>query len=273
MLVIVGVIVAIILVALSPKQLFRRIGTLFTETPFGLGTDFKVISIRHSTYYPSSPEIMFSISLFGNPETKIFKDRYFANLIKMLQSTKIKWPQAAVRIYISENIPEFMQNILLDHGAALYVVSPPCIGYEGSMWRFWAVDDCTVPCMMYDADDGDFSNEYMNIVKKWLASGKPFFVKRYLWYTILPMCACKWGSRPFSFKQTFGSDMKPMTRRYFNMGYGCDEGFLNRAVWPTIKNHAYISNVAKTEYTLIPLAWLITASFCFNAMLCCTNCV
>lgn len=264
----IAIFVVTISVVQNPRQLTRRIFQQFTPCKFGTGTKFQIekkLNLRNTSENPVN--LIFSISLFGQ-YSETFHTDYIVPLFALIEKVKTKLPQAQVRIYFAQNLPESLQNDLLQAQAEIYTVSPEPKGFEGTLWRFFPADD-NLPFISIDADDDLFNDGYVAQVKKWLAGDKKFFLVRHRWSALLPMTAGRWGAKPGAL-----GDMKiqELSETYCDSSFGIDEGFLNRELWPLVKTSVESSSLDPEELGLIVLIIVVLALFialCYYVLTAC----
>jgi len=266
-----AIFLTIALITRNKRQLPRRLFRHFAPCPFGTGTDFKITDTIRSVHRPANPDILFTIVLFGKPSNPDFKPRYLDGLSRLLRTKHRLWPSAQVRLYVSQSVLNVVKDEMLNNGVDLYIVSPDPQGFEATLWRFWAFDDSDgLPVLSFDADDDIFDETYIQTIKQWLASDKPFFVKRQWWHKMgLPINACRIGAKAGAFQKFLGKrfSMTNLTKTYCDTGFGVDEGFLNREVWPVIQANCFIGPVVWTEYTWILIGGAFVTALCINAYL------
>jgi hypothetical protein len=213
----------------------------------------------------------------------------------MLRKKHKLWPKAQVRLYVTESVLPIVKDDMLSNGVNLFVVTGEPLGFEGTLWRFWAFDDATTPCVSFDADDDLLSASYVDFLREWIASDKPFVVRRTFWHTwALKVNACRIGCKPRAFQNLLGDDFSitDLTRTYCDTGFGTlsvllvmcgvlsslesskqvrdlepigvDEGFTNREIWPRIKDHVFLSRPIWTEYNWILIGFVFTAALAVN---------
>lgn len=243
-------------ICMHRRQIFRRLAQAYTRCPFGCGPDYQVVRKIPSTKAPENPDLLFSIALFGKPNDVTFKKRYFNGFVSLMQKKEKLWPNARMRVYVSESVCKAVEEKFTELGAELYVVSPEPIGFEAMMWRFWACDDSDIPVISMDADmeDSIVNEEYAKMIRAWMLSDKPFLVKRHFWFkTGLPMTGGRWGAKPNAFRNLFGQDftMQKLAQTVCDTTFGTDEAFLNREIWPHISDCSYFGPMNKEEYAWI----------------------
>lgn len=251
---IIAIFVVTITLVQNPRQLSRRIFRQFTPCAFGTGTKFEIVEKINDRTEPVN--LIFAVSLFGK-YSETFKARYVEPLFKLIKNVEEKLPEAQVRVYLAQNMPTSIKEDLVKAKAEVFIVTPEPKGFEATLWRFFAADD-PLPFLSIDADDNDFDQSYVNQVKKWLQSDKKFFIIRHKWFLVLPMTAGRWGAKPGAFGDV---KIQALTEKYCDNSFGVDEGFLNRELWPTVKESVETSGVDPEEVGIIVGVILIVALF------------
>uniref|UniRef100_A0A6C0LY95 Uncharacterized protein n=1 Tax=viral metagenome TaxID=1070528 RepID=A0A6C0LY95_9ZZZZ len=217
---------------------------------------YKVLEIINPQ--PDSVGVL-SYSLFGDSASKRFRPGLIEPLLYNSKEMKTELPGWSSRIYIAKNISDDIKNELVEAGYELYVMNVPTKD-EGYVWRFMPASE-NKPFVSHDADMR-FSN-WMNetsigtVVKNWLKTDKPF-LRRILvshmhsFFNITPILAGMWGSRPQKNKYNSLTDIKETLEKYDFEGFGMDEVFLTREIWPKMKEHGYYSSSGwKTSLILL----------------------
>jgi hypothetical protein len=225
--------------AKGERQFFRRIFNTGKRCSFGLGDDFKIVEYHNKSKV--KPELLVSISLFGNYNEK-FVERYYQPLLDKIDNIKVLLPESQVSVYIANSLKDKVLSELVDRGAEVFVVSPDSRGFEGSMWRFYSADR-DIPFICLDSDKDFLSKSYIKDIRKWLKSDKTFIVKRYGLYKFQPLNAQCWGAKPGAFPFI----MQEKVRQYCDTTYGVDELFLNKEIWPLMKGRIYLTKINNQE--------------------------
>lgn len=181
-------------------------------------------------------------SLYGN------YNKYNINLIKSLQVIPKFNKSWVPRVYVGGDITNSLVNELVALGAEVYIMGsckvkvgedhdvlkfkPDApLGHEGAVWRFLPAAE-KYPFLSLDADDV-FEKKYADKMNLLLASNKDFinFSRMKIG---LPMMAGLWGG-----KNSCIPDIQERIDKYFETGFGFDEAFLKKEVWPLLKSRGY----------------------------------
>lgn len=222
---------------------------------------YKVLEIRNPQ--PHSDGII-SYSLFGDFSSERFRKGLIEPLLYNINEMKIKLPGWSSRLYIAKNIPDDIKIELVDAGYELYIMNVPTKG-EGYVWRFLPASE-NKPFISHDADMriGKIINSSQSIevvVNDWLKTDKPFLRRKLnlsSFMDIIPVLAGMWGYRPTQNNVNVLSDIKETLEKYNFEGFGMDEAFLTKEIWPKMKTHGYYSTGWKREVFLISLITLFS---------------
>lgn len=265
---IIGAFVAIVLVVKSDRQVTRRIFKQVKPCPFGKGTEFTVTE-KHVPERKTEATFLFSSCLFGKMSEELEKT-YIAPFERSVENIRSLMPEAQVRLYVGESLRDAVFPRLFDKGVQVYVVSPDSKGYEGTLWRFFPIDE-DLPFMSMDMDpDVLITPEFVETVRKWLAdSTKSFLILRHHLSTMLPLTAgrflCKPKSIPFNVKEKIET--------YCDTSFGVDEAFLNRELWKHVKesmaeDSAVCGPEAAAVATLFVLGGLLVSTLYWGCSSC-----
>ena len=179
-----------------------------------------------------------SFSLFGHGS------RYFIGARENLALQPIIYPGWICRFYVAENIPSYHIDALRSGGAEIVIMRPEP-GTVGTLWRFLALDEKDIGvCIIRDADSR-LNEREKHAVEAWLSSDKHYHIMRD--HTVGPrniIPACSWGAKGNS---PVALNMRQEAENYIprapHLGYGVDEGFLKRVVYPRICHQALIHTI------------------------------
>lgn len=270
----IGVFLAIFLICRSPRELPRRLFQHFKPVRF-LGTppDYHVSQIIESPARVQNPQILCTVVLFGITSKPEWKSRYFDGLTRFLRKKHRLWPEAQVRLYVTESVLPVVRDTMLSHGVDLHVVVPEPLGFEGTMWRFWAFDDSLIPVLSCDADDDLLSQNFVTSLKTWLASDRLFYVRsQYLTrVTVQKINACRFACKPGAFRKILGPggpSVRELIRPYLHLhDFGCDEALCNAVFWPIVRQSVYMTPPIWTEYNWIWFGAALSAAILVNVFL------
>ena len=198
-----------------------------------------------------------SYSLFGDYTSERFRTGLIEPLLYNAKEMKTELPGWSARIYIAKNISDTIMNELIDAGYELYIMNVPTKD-EGYVWRFLPASE-NKPFVSHDADMR-FSEIFARepsigiVVKNWLKTTKPFLRRKYITSTLFnikPILAGMWGSRPEKNGDNYLVNIKELLEKYNFKGYGMDEAFLTKEIWPKMKENGYYSSGWKTELLIV----------------------
>lgn len=262
---IIGVFVGMVFVVKNDRQVTRRIFRQIKPCPFAKGQHFEVVEKLNTRTTP--PTFLFSTCLFGKP-SPTFEQRYVAGLNKLIDKVKQMMPEAQVRVYLTISLADAFKSKIAEQGAEVFVVSPNTLGYEGTMWRFFAFDG-DLPAMIVDADDTIVTEQLIGRLRAWLnSSTKQFFSIRTSMSSMIPLTGGRFAAKPGS----FGFNMQAKTEEYCETAFGVDEGFLNREVWPLAKSDVYTEDVTPEEALAVGGFLLLGAIMIGTLYYGCTKC-
>jgi hypothetical protein len=168
-----------------------------------------------------------SYSLFGEGQY------YSGCAVTNARIAMASFPDFSTRFYCGEEVPETVIRELKSFGAEVTIVTNPTCRWEGLFWRFWAFDDPSVDVVLVRDVDSPLTPRERVAVEDWLYnSDAPFHVVRDLPTHTNPIMAGLWGG--FT---GFLPPLAPLTRAFLqgNSYRYADQSFLNRYVWPVIR--------------------------------------
>lgn len=189
-------------------------------------------------------EGILSYSLYGN------YNKYSPTLLQSVERASRLLPNWQVRVYTAIDIPEGIKTSLVNKGAEVIVMGPKKpLGHEAATWRFLAAEE-DIPFYCLDADDL-FDDQTAGQIQAWLKSRLLFCSTHWVIFA-LPMTANAWGARPGSIP-----DIRQRLARYCEHGYGFDEAFLKKEVWPIAEEKGcWIPTWIRLDI-LLPFFWVI----------------
>jgi hypothetical protein len=213
---------------------------------------YDVISVINPQ--PNSIGII-SYSLFGDGISDRFRTGLLNPLLNNAQELKDNLPGWVGRIYISEDIPSHIIQELVNAGYELFIMPSPSQA-EGYVWRFLATKE-DKPVIVHDADmkfvNKELKPNMFTAVEEWLKTDKPFLRRKLHisnFLNITPIRAGCWGTRPIKNSNSYLSDIKETLEKYKFEGYGSDEAFLTKEIWPLMKKEGYYSTGDKGDLIL-----------------------
>lgn len=145
---------------------------------------------------PTLPQIsrrngkkIISFSLFGGENPKYIE----AAVLNSELAARI-YPDWICRFYVDKSIPFRIRERLSNNGAEIYLCDETFSSIPGTMWRFLALDDPTISCVIFRDADSVISPREAKAVEKWLASGKYFHTLRDNGSQTDLVCAGLWGA-------------------------------------------------------------------------------
>jgi len=223
------------------------------------------IPLRHhsSTFFtvdeiinhqPTSLGIV-AYSLFGDGKVERFRKKLLNPLFQNAKKLKAMLPTWSGRIYICSSIPSHIKEELVQSGYELFVMPLP-LSEEGYAWRFLAAEEGK-PVVFHDADML-LDDKFLEIVTNWL-SGDKLFLRRKLTgdnYIGVPISAGCWGVRPYNGKSPLWDIKKNLEKHVFE-GFGSDEAFLTKEIWPIMKKEGYYSTQERWFVWIVPTICII----------------
>jgi len=142
------------------------------------------------------------------------------------------FPGWRCRFYCADDVPKKTTSELKRLGAEVVSVGQGR-GFEGAFWRFRAAMDAEV--MISRDTDSRLSEREAVAVDEWLKSKRKFHIMRDHPYHNVKILAGMWGCRNGI------PDLKKLLKNWKDYSYKqCDQVFLDRYVWPRIKNDVLI---------------------------------
>lgn len=250
-----GVLLYLIYYTCITRNVMKRMVGAIDKCPFSTGTKFEVVKIIGTN--PNARGI-FSSALYGTVNDK-FEARYTSPLYRNIQNLKNKMPEFQTRVYCSQSIPDTIVNKLVNYGAEVYIMSPLPKGHEGALWRFLPASG-NLPFLSVDADDITSDKDIVQI-KKWLKSGKTFYIKRHASTMYIKMTAGRWGGLANCIP-----DIQERIEKYCDHAFGFDEAFLNKEIYPLTKDSYYETPYDPIEYANI-LAIILVVCYLLYVLL------
>ena len=250
-----ALILTIIIFFFREPNYWKRIVCNIQPIPFN-----NIIYRPHAVYGAKATRVAtISYSLYGNYE------KYSVNLIKSLQAIPTFNTKWVPRVYVGGDIPKLLVEVLVNLGAEVYVMTSfkmkvskdihhhveksgitrcsggnlyacKCVlhapfGHEGAVWRFLPAAE-QYPFLSLDADDM-FEKKFADKLEKLLVDRRDFinFSRMKIG---LPMMAGLWGG-----KNACIPDIQDRIDKYHETGFGFDEAFLKKEVWPILKSRGY----------------------------------
>ena len=210
---------------------------------------------------PESDGIV-SYSLWGDANSERFRTGLLEPLLSNAKQLKSRLPGWTGRIYICESIPFHTRQELVDVGYELFVMPKASLS-EGYVWRFLATTEHK-PVIIHDADmkfvNKELTPDMFTAVQEWMKTDKPFLRRRLHTSNLLdltPIRAGCWGVRPTKDDRVPLWDIKESMKKHIFEGFGSDEAFLTKEVWPLMKKEGYHSTGELNIALIVSLSVLL----------------
>lgn len=197
-----------------------------------------------------------SYSLWGDANSERFKTGLLEPLLSNAKQLKLRLPGWTGRIYICENIPLDTRRQLVDAGYELFVMPVASLA-EGYVWRFLAVSE-NKPVIIHDADmkfvNKELTPDMFTAVQEWMNTDKTFLRRRLNisnFLDITPIRAGCWGVRPTKDGRIPLANIRDTMEKHVFEGFGTDEAFLTKEVWPIMKKEGYYSTGSNVTMIVI----------------------
>ena len=173
-----------------------------------------------------------SFSLFGKHPT------YTMGAVANARHANRAYPGWVCRFYVADGVPQSIVSRLQGYGAEVINMGP-YFGYEGTLWRFFAMVDPEVDVALSRDTDSRFTTCELLMVNEWLASGKKYHVMCQGGYHF-PIMAGLWGVRGNipNFKELIENHQRSGSRE-------TDERFLRDNLYPKIKGKVFVHRLSR----------------------------
>ena len=170
-----------------------------------------------------------SFSFFGK------HPKYTLGAVANARHANRAYPGWVCRFYVADSVPQSIVSRLQGYGAEVINMGS-YLGYEATLWRFFATVDPEVDIALIRDADSRFTKCELLMVNEWLASDKKFHVMRWSSYP-LPIMAGIWGVR--------GNipNLKELLEDHPRSGvniWKTDEWFLRDNLYPQMKGKAFV---------------------------------
>lgn len=169
--------------------------------------------------------------------------KYTIGAVRNAELAKEIYPGWTCRFYTGDDVPEDIENQLLDNGAE--VCNMDGSDWNGMFWRFFAADGEDI--MISRDTDSRLGLREKAAVDEWLISDKDFHIMRDHPYHRTEILGGMWGVRNGLLK-----GIKDMIHNYdkgsFDNKYQVDQNFLRDIVYPLVSDNAIVHD----EYFLDP---------------------
>ena len=170
-----------------------------------------------------------SFSLFGK------HPKYTLGAVANARHANRAYPGWVCRFYVADDVLEGIIVRLKDYGAEVINMGS-YLGYEATLWRFFATVDPEVDIALIRDADSRFTKCELLMVNEWLASDKKFHVM-HTRPSDLIILAGLWGVR--------GNipNLKELLEDHLRSGvntFGTDEQFLRNKLYPQMKGKVFV---------------------------------
>lgn len=187
-----------------------------------------------------------SFSLWGSNPT------YTNGAIWNAEHCQEFYPGWTCRFYYDTTVPKEIVETLTDYGSEMWSMGTTT-DVLGAHWRFHVMfDDTNVERFIVRDTDSRFTKREVDMVSEWEKSGKPFHIIRDNKYHTTSILAGMWGAVPGCIPDMdkmlsyWFTQLKPMHNNPRGLFHGYDQEFLDKFVWPKIKDN-HIAHVLAGE--------------------------
>ena len=168
-----------------------------------------------------------SFSLWGNISM------HCGGAIENIKLAREFYPEWICRFYINNTVSDEVIKNISGEGAELYSIQENLGSFYGMFWRFFANDDPDVERFLSRDCDSRLSIRERVAVDEWMESGKTLHTMHdHYFHTGVPILGGMWGAKTGVIR-----GMKDMVMKWpIHNRKGCDQQFLNHAIWPYLKN-------------------------------------
>lgn len=131
-----------------------------------------LFKIKSSILLPNLNKKVVSFSLFGSDK------KYFANIDLCITSYQKWFPEWIFRVYVSDDLPIEVLKKLQHQNCELITMTSKKIDFRYTFWRFLALDDKTVSCVLVRDIDSVASEREKIMVDQWLNSNQILHIIR-----------------------------------------------------------------------------------------------
>lgn len=174
-----------------------------------------------------------AFSLFGGNNPK-----YVEGAVLNTELVNRVYPDWICRFYIDDSIPDRVIQRLKNNGSEIFFCDKSLQSIPKTMWRFLALDDESVSCVIFRDTDSVISKREADAVSDWLASGKYFNTLRDHGSNTDLIMAGLWGAKcgvlPNVLKLILNFVSKGNLHKRF-----ADQDFLEQYLWKYIVQSLY----------------------------------
>lgn len=178
--------------------------------------------------------IFFSFSLYGT------LDMYTKGMIENVKIINVRFPNAIIQIYITDDVPLDIRNILSEmHNVRLIDVrNKP--GIQNMFDRFQAIDDpeCTI-MIVRDADSRIHDRDH-SCIEDFLNSDKVLHIIRDHIHHNTKILGGLWGIKKNALNEEITTIIQKWISMYNQFYKGIDQRFLAHTIYPLLRSKALI---------------------------------
>jgi hypothetical protein len=137
-----------------------------------LTINFSLFKVKSSVLLPIINKKIISFSLFGSDK------KYFANIDSCIKSYQIWFPEWIFRVYVSDDLPNEVLKKFEQQNCELIVMAGRQTDFRYTFWRFLALDDKSVSCVLIRDIDSIASEREKIMVDQWLNSNQILHIIR-----------------------------------------------------------------------------------------------
>ena len=193
-----------------------------------------LFKIQSSSITGSQHKKIIAFCLFGSDQ------KYFSNIDACMESYRRLFPDWAIRVYISRDLPLAVVD-RLKASAEVVIMQSTGVDYRYTFWRFLVLDDPGVSVAMIRDIDSVASEREKLMVDAWLASGKKLHVIRDHPSHVDLIMAGMWGMVTNGTSQ----QMKQKMLRFKKVNkFGVDQAFL-QSVYHEYEPDIFVNDIYK----------------------------
>lgn len=174
-----------------------------------------------------------AFSLYGGAS------RYAEPAVLNTELCPILYPDWVCRFYVDQSVPTTIIERLQQNHAEIIYVSPAQQQWQGTLWRFLAMDDLEVGYIIFRDADSVISQREAYAVNQWIESQKYFHTMRDSGSHTELILAGLWGGIAGSIPNieqkiaTYLQQKQSISQRF------ADQYFLREQIWPYVKQSLY----------------------------------
>ncbi len=182
-----------------------------------------------------SKQNLIAFSLFGD------RSEYIETAVINAQIVGEVYPNWQCRYYVDDSVPQTAIDRLMAAKAQVIQVKGDAASLPGTMWRFLAMDDASLGCVLFRDVDSVISHREAASVREWIDSGKTFHTIRDSGSHTELILAGLWGAKAGSVPNMLGMMMNYLAENPKRHQH-TDQFFLRYCVWPYVRQDVYASD-------------------------------